>query len=169
MNRSTTRRHVAAAGLAACGLILSGCGTGQITQTSTQESGVNGAAADLGDIALRNVYLQAVQRGDFLQPGSTVRLMMVAANNSPDTADKLVAVTSDVGQVKLSGDGVIPAGRALVVGGSDGAVTPMGTTVPATAEVILSRPITNGLSYTFTFDFEKAGRASVAVPISAGD
>jgi hypothetical protein len=32
----------------------------------------------------------------------------------------------------------------------------------------LAKPITNGLTYPFTFTFEKAGQASVMVPISAG-
>ena len=38
----------------------------------------------------------------------------------------------------------------------------------AKATVNLSKPITNGLTYKFTFKFEKAGEASVQVPISAG-
>jgi hypothetical protein len=36
------------------------------------------------------------------------------------------------------------------------------------ATVALTKPITNGLTYNFTFNFEKAGQASVMVPISAG-
>ena len=32
----------------------------------------------------------------------------------------------------------------------------------------LAKPISNGLTYNFTFNFEKAGQASVLVPISAG-
>ena len=32
----------------------------------------------------------------------------------------------------------------------------------------MAKPITNGLTYNFTFNFEKAGQASVMVPISAG-
>jgi hypothetical protein len=33
--------------------------------------------------------------------------------------------------------------------------------------VALDKPITNGPNYNFTFDFEKAGTVSLAVPISA--
>ena len=71
----------------------------------------------------------------------------------------------------LTGDGAIPARDSLIVGSPDGQdeVTPMGSATTATAEVTLSEPITNGLTYNFTFDFEKAGRTSVAVPISAGE
>lgn len=35
--------------------------------------------------------------------------------------------------------------------------------------VTLAEPITNGLTYDFTFTFEKAGRATIAVPVAAGD
>ncbi len=171
MNRLTTRLTAAAAGLAACGLIVTGCSAGQIAQTATQEPAVNGTSANVADIALRNVHLQAVQTGDFLQPGTAVQLMFVAANNSVDVNDKLVGVTSAVGAVALTGDMALPANSALVVGSPDGQAEarPMGSAEPATAEVTLSKPITNGLTYDFTFEFEKAGKTTVAVPISAGE
>lgn len=170
MNRSTNRLAAVTAGVAAFGLALTGCGTGQVTQTSTQESGVNGNAANLKDIALRNVHMQAVQTTDFLQPGSAVELMFVAANNSPDVNDTLRSITSEVGTVTMTGSGAVPAGGALIVGSPDGqVVTPAGGEKPAAAEVTLDEPITNGLTYNFTFDFEKAGKATVAVPISAGE
>jgi hypothetical protein len=171
VNRSTNRLWAATAGLAACGLILTGCGTGQIAQTANQSSAVNGTSGDIGEIALRNVHLQAVQTSDFLQPGTTVQLMFVVGNDSPDVDDKLVGVASEIGQVKLTGNNAIPARGSLIVGSPDGQdeVTPMGSTTAPTAEVTLSKPITNGLTYNFTFDFENAGRTSVAVPLSAGE
>lgn len=172
MNRSTTRLTAVAAGLAACGLVLTGCGAGQISQTASQESAVNGTSANIKNIALRNVHLQAVQTSDFLQPGTVVPLVMVAANSSLDTADKLVSITSDVGQVALTGDGALPAGGALVFNAAaeQDAAQPMAAAdAPASAQVTLSQPITNGLTYNFTFTFEKAGRATVAVPVAAGD
>ena len=64
--------------------------SGQISQTASQESAVNGSTANVKNIALRNVHIQAVQSGDYLKPGRTVQLIFVAANNSPDTNDKLV-------------------------------------------------------------------------------
>lgn len=171
MNRLTIRLSAATAGLAACGLIVTGCSTGQITQTSSQESAVNGTSANVGPIALRNVHLQAVQTSDFLQPGTAVQLMFVAANESPDVDDTLLRISSDTGPVELTGDGALPAGSSLVVGAPDGqtAFSPMGSAAPATAEVTLNTPITNGLTYNFTFEFEKAGKGTVAVPISAGE
>jgi len=73
----------------------------------------------------------------------------------------------------MTGDGAIPAGGALVVGGvdrpADGQAEAMGSARPFAAEVTLSKPIANGLTYNFTFGFEKAGKVTVAVPISAGE
>lgn len=171
MNRLSKPLVSGAAGLAACAMVLTGCGSGQISQTASQESAVNGTSANVKEIALRNVHLQAVQTGDFLQPGTVVPLMFVAANNSPDVDDKLLAVSSEIGQVTLTGAGAIPARGALVVGTPDGQpeATAMGSTAPSTAEVTLNKPITNGLTYKFTFDFATAGRVVVAVPVSAGE
>lgn len=168
MNRLSNRLLAASAGLAACGLILTGCGSGQISQVADQESAVNGMAANAKDIALRNVHLVAKQTGDFLQPGTVVPLAFVAANNSAEVDDKLVSITSDYGTVALSGDGNIAAGRALVAAAKGGAEA-MGSAAPVGAAVTLTKPVTNGLSYPFTFTFEKAGAATVAVPISAGE
>ncbi len=168
MNRLTNRLVAASAGVAACGLILTGCSAGQIAQTATQEAAVNGTSATVKSIALRNVHIQASQTSDFLQPGSTVPLLFVAANDSPDVPDKLVSITSDIGSIALSGDAAIPANGALVVGAKGGAAEPMGTAASPAAEVTLAKPITNGLTYHFPFTFEKAGATTVAVPISAG-
>ena len=95
----TTRLAATSAAVAACGLILTGCGAGQISQTADQEAAVNGTSATFENIALRNVHLQALQTSDYLQPGRSVELMFVAANTSPDTNDKLLSITSDVGSV----------------------------------------------------------------------
>ena len=166
MNRLCTASTL----LAVCGVVLTGCGAGQISQSAGQEAAINGAAANIGPVELRNVHLQAVQTSDFLQPGDTVPLMFVAVNNSPDVDYQLVGINSEVGTVSLSGDGAIPASEALVVGLADGqpATLPSDKGKPAVAEVTLSKPITNGLTYNFTFDLGKAGTATVAVPISAG-
>ncbi|WP_179470569.1 hypothetical protein [Mycolicibacterium vinylchloridicum] len=170
MNRLTNRLVAASAGLAACGLILTGCGAGQISQTADQESAVNGATGNAGNMALRNVHIQAVQSGDALKPGQTVELIFVAANTSPDTNDKLVSVSTDVGTVALTGTTAIPAGTSLIVGTADGQpeAAALGSAQPTKAEVTLSQPITNGLTYPFTFEFDKSGQATIAVPISAG-
>lgn len=172
MNRFTFR---ASAGLAACGLAaavaLTACGAGQVSQTATQEPAVNGVNAQAGQVALRNVHLRAPQESDYVEPGTTVELLFVAANDSSDADNKLVSITSDVGEVTLSGDGTVPANGALLVGEPDGQLAAIESAESAeavTAEVTLTKPITNGLTYDFTFNFEN-GQTTVPVPISAGN
>lgn len=151
--------------------VLSGCSAGQISQMSTQEPAVNGNKVTFNNVALRDIRMQAVQTGDFLQPGRTVELVLVAVNQSPDIADRLVGMTSDIGTVTVSGDAQLPAGGMLFIGAPEGqrvAPGPIDSNNAAKATVTLAKPITNGLTYNFTFNFEKAGQASVMVPISAG-
>jgi copper(I)-binding protein len=174
VDRFKPRTAAVAAGLAACGLVLalSGCGVGQVSQMATQEPAVNGTSGNLGPISLRNVHLRATQAGDYVQPGRDVELLFVAVNNSPDVNDKLVSITSDVGKVTLTGDTSVPANGVLAVGEPDGQIAPLEAAEKADAAkaaVALSKPITNGLTYNFTFAFEKAGETTVTVPISAGE
>lgn len=176
MDRFKPRASAISAGLAACGLAaavaLSGCSAGQVAQTATQAPAVNGTEATAGDITLRNIHLRAAQTTDYVQSGRDVELLFVASNASPDTSDKLVSITSDIGTVTLGGDTELPAGGVLVVGEPDGQIASLESVETAeapTAEVVLSKQITNGLTYNFTFDFEKAGKITAPVPISAGE
>jgi hypothetical protein len=151
---------------------LSGCGTGQIAQTAAQEPAVNGNRLTIKNVALRDIRIQATQNnGDFLQPGRTVELVLVAVNGSPDVTDRLTGITSDIGNVTVAGDAKLPAGGSLFIGTPDGQVVapgPLQSSGAAKATVNLTKPITNGLTYKFTFKFEKAGEGSVDVPIAAG-
>ncbi|MHA7650220.1 hypothetical protein ACX9NE_11470 [Mycobacterium sp. ML4] len=150
---------------------LSGCGTGQISQTASQEPAVNGNRVTINNVALRDIRIQAEQTGDFLQPGKTVDLVLVAVNNSPDVNDRLTGITSEIGNVTVTGDAKLPAGRMLIIGTPEGQAVAPGPAEgngAAKATVNLTKPITNGLTYKFTFMFEKAGEASVQVPVSAG-
>lgn len=154
--------------------LLSGCGAGQISQMSTQEPAVNGNRVTVNHVALRDIRMQAVQTRDFLQPGRTVNLVAVAVNQSPDVPDRLLSVTSDVGKVTVDGDAQLPAGGMLFIGKPDGQNVAPGPVESnnsnnfVKATVVLAKPISNGLTYNFTFNFEKAGQASVLVPLSAG-
>lgn len=151
--------------------VLTGCGAGQISQMATQEPAVNGNKVSFNNVALRDVRIQATQTGDFLRPGKTVDLVLVAVNQSPDVADRLLGITTDIGTVTVNGDTHLPPSGMLFIGtpeGQNAAPGPLNSNSAAKASVSLTKPITNGLSYNFTFTFEKAGQASVLVPISAG-
>jgi hypothetical protein len=171
------RRSARVAMLAVGGLIgavaLTGCSAGQVAQTAMQQSAVDGNQAVINNVALRNVRIQALQTGDFLRPGATVDLVLVAVNQSPDITDKLVGITTDIGKVTVTGDPVLPASGVLFIGAPNSqhkkAVDAVEDAHSVKATVALTKPITNGLDYDFTFNFEKAGSVSVAVPISAPD
>jgi hypothetical protein len=173
----SSRRSARAAALAAAAVIgaatITGCSAGQLSQTAMQQSAVDGNAAAVKNVALRNVHIQALQTGDYLRPGATVDLVLVAVNQSPDVADKLVGVTTDIGKVTVTGDPTLPPSGVLFFGNQNGQsknadhAIEAGDSVKAT--IALTKPITNGPNYEFTFTFEKAGSVSVAVPISAPD
>ena len=171
--RSSPRSRIAA--LAAAGLVsavaLAGCSAGQLSQTASQESAVDGNAAVINNVALRNVRIQAQQNTDFLPPGTTVDLVLVVVNQSPDVTDKLVGISTDIGKVTVTGDPTLPASGTLFVGTPTGqnrkAVDAVEADHAVKATVALDKPITNGPNYNFTFVFEKAGSVSLAVPISA--
>ncbi len=97
--------------------------------------------------------------------------MLVVVNQSPDVADKLVGISTDIGKVTVTGDPTLPAGGTLFVGTPNGQNKKTVEAVEAAdsvkATVALSKQITNGPNYPFTFHFEKAGTVSLAVPISA--
>jgi hypothetical protein len=146
VNRFKSRRSAVTVALAACGLAvaaLSGCSAGQVSQTASQQAAVNGAAATVGSISLRNVHIRAPQSGDYVQPGSEVELLFVASNESPDRPDKLTSITSDAGTVTLSGDTSLPPGGVLVVGEPDGQIAALEqaeTAAAAKATVTINSP-----------------------------
>lgn len=166
----------AVAGLAVA-IALAGCGTGQVAQTTDQESAVNGGKGTAGHVALRDVRIQAVQDGDSLPAGSTVDLVFVATNQSTDADDELTKISTDIGKVSVAGGKELPAGGLLIASAPTGPDATSAAALKelrgteaadtATATLTLDKPISNGLTYGFTFDFKEAGPISLNVPISA--
>lgn len=170
--------------LAVIGLIalsapmLSGCSAGQIAQTAMQEPAVNGNRLTISNpaehitVELRDIRIQATQKTDFIRPPQTVDLMLVAVNDSPYLGDTLLEIRSEIGKVEITGDRRLQPNGMLFVGVPESqrvAPGPPAATNVAKAVVTLDQPITNGLTYRFTFKFEKAGEAtSEYVPVSAG-
>ena len=177
MNLFPTRASAFGGGLVACVLIaatLTGCSAGQQSQTSIQESAVNGASGGVGTIALRDVRIRAQVTGAAVQPGESVDLLFVAANESNTDNDRLVGITSDIGPVTLTPvNPEIPAAGSLIVGKPDGveadAMQALSTAVKANATVKLTKSLASALAYHFVFAFERAGQAAIDVPVTAGD
>ncbi|HEV3361971.1 MAG TPA: hypothetical protein VG247_34595 [Pseudonocardiaceae bacterium] len=118
--RVLTRFAPAVAGLGIAALLV-GCGAGQITQTDTQQSAVNGASGQVGMIAIRGAELQYPDNPQGVYtPGSNVTLVVTIANTGIDN-DQLLSVSSPIAtSVTIDGspDGTkpLPANFSIVSG-----------------------------------------------------
>jgi copper(I)-binding protein len=129
--------------------VLAGCGSGQITQTDTQLSGVNGASATVGSMAIRNAQLAypADPQGVY-QPGSSARLVVTIVNTGL-TSDTLVKVTSPgVSSITIDGsaDGtkLIPGNFSVASGQDedDSTASPSSAAAPTTTvPVVTTTPV----------------------------
>lgn len=113
-------RVVLAVGAVAGALALAGCGAGQITQTSSQVSGVGGASANIGQIAIREAAFAFTGNGKsavIYPQGGTAPLTMTVVNFGGQD-DKLTGASSPAAaSVTISGDATIASGRLLLVNG----------------------------------------------------
>jgi hypothetical protein len=194
MTAVTTRkaaRSLAVAGLlAATALTVGACGAGQISQTANQVAAVNGNQANVGQLSLRNVridYPRDPKADSELagnKQGGRALLMFDLINNSPDKADTLTSITTDVGTVQVSraagdesttGLAAVPAQQTLVAGREpseapvqDGSAG-VDNTVPTISVEIdnLSRDLTPGLPVRVTFGFQNNGAVTLGVPVDA--
>jgi copper(I)-binding protein len=172
-----SRRAATVAALVAGGaLALSACSAGQISQTAEQVASVNGNFANVGEIALRNVHVAYPDAEEYTNSkGGKAALAFVAINSSPDSPDKLTAITTDAGKVVVTpaGPAEIAPQRALIAEATGTAVTEEELATeeskPLRVEVTdLERDLTPGLTIPVTFDFEHNGSVTVQVPVDAG-
>ncbi|QNG17391.1 copper chaperone PCu(A)C [Rhodococcus triatomae] len=188
-----TRRVATAIALAAgAALTLSACGAGQVSQTASQASAVNGNTAQLGELALRNVHVVYPDSEEYsIEPGGTAILSFTVINESNDTDDRLVDISTDyASEVVIDeqvGSLVIPAQTLLTAepgvnvedveaalealeqaetGTSEDAAVPVDVLVVELEN--LNEGVRPGLTFPVTFTFENAGTVTVEVPVDAG-
>jgi copper(I)-binding protein len=158
-------RAVIAVGAVAGALALAGCGAGQITQTSTQISGVDGASANIGQIGVRAAEFPFAGDGKsavVYASGGTAPLSMTVANFGA-TPDKLTRASSPVASsVNITGDGTISAGKLLLVEGEPAPSAP--SAAPSEARPRASA----GASPTPSASVAPAAPTAAAVPTTAG-
>ncbi|HEY0815783.1 MAG TPA: hypothetical protein VGE11_21115 [Pseudonocardia sp.] len=128
MSRSVSpTRVVIAVGALVGALALAGCGAGQITQTSTQVSGVEGGSANVGQIAVRGAEFAFSGQGNtaaIYPSGGTAPLSMTVVNIGAAT-DRLMRAASPIaGSATIQGDPTISGGNKLIVSGQPAAATP---------------------------------------------
>ncbi|MGU3291879.1 hypothetical protein [Williamsia sp. M5A3_1d] len=194
--RTPGRRAARAVAIAALGgalaLGVSACGAGQIAQTNNQQAAVNGSAATLGDIALRDVHIVFPDQGvQAFANGTPLEVAFLISNNSPYKDDKLESITlPGGGSVSFSGATDIPATKSLRAGqpsqllvAAESSVTSASPTSPSAPDANAADPsetritvtvsgygkqISPGLTVPMEFTFAQAGKTTVRVPIDAG-
>jgi copper(I)-binding protein len=150
-SRYPRRRMIAGAVAAAAGLgiaaLLTGCGAGQITQTSTQQPAVNGASGSAGAIAIRDAQLAyPVASKGVYQPGSSADLVLTIVNTGL-TDDQLVKITTPAA-LSVSVDGSptgakdLPGGFAVRSGTDLDDETVTTTAAPTTTEATPTGTVT---------------------------
>ena len=188
-----TRRVATAIALAAgAALTLSACGAGQVSQTASQASAVNGNTAQLGELALRNVHVVYPDSEEYsIEPGGTAILSFTVINESNDTDDRLVDISTDyasevvideqVGSLVIPAQTLLTAEPGVNVEDVEAALEALeqaetGTSEDAAVPVYvlvvelenLNEGVRPGLTFPVTFTFENAGTVTVEVPVDAG-
>jgi copper(I)-binding protein len=151
-------------------LALSGCGSGQLAQTSGQGAAVNGTDAQVGDIVIRDMEIVYPPRpASPAAPyprGGTAQLNFGIVNEGP-VVDRLVRVTSPAATaVVVGGDASLPK-DILLVGGGEGGTAPSGVRPTKMELVGLTAPIRAGVPVPITLTFERAGTTTVQAPIGS--
>lgn len=170
---SRNRRHPrtlagVAGAVALSGLLLSGCGAGQIAQTSEQVAATNGLNASVGQVDLRDVQISYPQSpagpATLYAPGTAAPVRATLVNTGA-VADRLVSVSSPAAtSVAVTGERVLPQDVALVSVGTNSELRPTDSRPVQVTLQGLRQPIAAGTVVPMTFVFERAGSVTVDVP-----
>jgi hypothetical protein len=119
--------------------LLTACGAGQITQTDTQESVVNGDSGMAGPMAVRNAQLAYPGNSQGIyEPGSNAKLIVTIVNTglTPDTLTKITSPAAESVTIdgSASGTKLIPGNFSVSSGTDpdDSFANPAGSVAPTT-------------------------------------
>ncbi|MGH4023759.1 MAG: copper chaperone PCu(A)C [Pseudonocardiaceae bacterium] len=165
--------------IVACGavtLMLAGCGAGQVTQTDAQVAAIDGASADLQNIALRDVLISYPENAQGSYPaGSDVPVQFTIINQGA-SADTLTSVTTQAARrVVVQGNTTVPAEMSVASSGesesdsaaptSAGPVSPLDVGELRIVLTDTTRTLRPGQNIELTFVFKKAGAVTLPVPM----
>ena len=156
--RSTPTRKVTGALsglLLAAALVLTGCASGQVSQTADQVSGVDGGSGNAGVIGVRNVLLATPDQGSY-PAGANVPVLLWVTNTGLQADTLASASTAAAGSVAIAGTATVQGQSRLEIG----AATPVKVTLTG-----LTNALSFGTSVPITFSFKSAGDVTVNVPI----
>ncbi|MBJ8345934.1 hypothetical protein [Antrihabitans sp. YC2-6] len=184
------RRIVAAVGIVAgVTLALTGCSSGQVSQMSTQVAAVNGAPANKGAIALRNVHIAYADPADpkLNKKNGEAVLAFLAINQSEEYDDTLLEIAPIMYEGEVIGEAELTPATAAelkpqhsiyavqkqnITDDKDAAALREITPALQLASVKitnLTRDLSPGLTVDVTFKFERAGEIKMHAPIDAGE
>ncbi|WP_019814714.1 copper chaperone PCu(A)C [Saccharomonospora saliphila] len=159
---------VVAAGAA---LLVAGCAAGQITQTDTQVASINGARAEVGDIAVRNAELAypSESGADLYRAGTDAGAQMWLVNEGL-RGDRLVSIESDAAsRVVVEGSRRVPAEGTLVLSRAESVPEQQVKTNATLTFAGLTRQLRPGEQIEVTLTFREAGRVSFEMPVTVPD
>lgn len=182
--RNSARRLSSATAIAAIGLAVAfgstACSAGQVSQTANQLAAVNGSAATVGSMAVRDVHIiyPADEADAVFGNGGPFEIAFLIANESDVDTDRLVSISAPEGTVTIEGDTEIAPNQALKAGAPAALYAPGHTTVVNGVEIPDKRitvtldgtgeTVAPGLTTELVFEFEKAGEVTLHSPVDVG-
>jgi len=85
-------RRVGLAAAVVAALLTSACAAGQYAQSATEQESIDGTKAEVGQMTLGGLAVEAPDNGVSYEPGSAARVKVVIVN-SGQQADKLTSIT----------------------------------------------------------------------------
>ena len=144
----------------ALALGLSACGSGFEANTYDARNLDDATNTDVGRIALRNVYLEAPEKGTLHPAGSDARLKLAVVNTGKE-ADRLVEVSTDAA---ASADLLLDGRSITALDVPAGALSDPELEVELTD---LTRDLRSGEYLAVTVQFEKNGSQTFQVPVGS--
>jgi copper(I)-binding protein len=151
-------RRLALVAAAALFPVLAGCEAGNNAPTLAFHPPTETAATNVGDLAIRNVFVLGAPLGRNLAVGQSASLFLALVNNH-GAPDKLISITAPgtAASVTLPVNTTVVYGRPLFFSGPR----------PQVVLTNLTRPITSGSSIRLVLTFQKAGPITLLVPVFA--
>lgn len=153
-----TRRLAAGLLAVATAVSVSACGAGREPQTYQKRNAAEATNASAGDLALRNITVEAPGSGDVYEIGDDATVIITVTNRGEEE-DTLVEVTSSAAEEVA----VLALGRER-----DMVVPGRGSTGSAVELELrgLTRPLRPGEYVDLTLRFKDNGSAEVLVPVA---
>jgi len=137
--------------------VLAGCEAGNNAPTLQFHPPTETAAATIGDLAIRNVFVLGAPLGRNISKGQSASLFLALASDG--APDRLLSITAPgtAASVTLPGSIAVVPGRPVLLSGPR----------PQVILTDLTRALPNGTTVRLVLTFQKAGPVVMIVPVIA--